>query len=328
MTSLIFGSIYLGHKGIISHRREKQRVKNYERWEGLRDEYDEQRKVQRETRSLDLQRTGAGYGDGNGNGNGNGYYEERPILTLRDQQEADDARTSWRPQETFTPMHTGAPVAAQAPQQTGVRRPMSMDLSGYAQHQQQNPRVVSDGSVYAQHQNTGYQQSPASSQLRSQKTGAVWDDGLPQPLRVSRQNFDDAPAGPGVGRSSSLREYGSGSRSVGSMTPPRMSNSAGGSSDSLHLGVPKRSAGNSRSPSIREETERSERMREDVEPLQNDVPGGRMAELIEGLGGQGAKAPSSTQKLTPANEDWWKQSGAARDRQPPAGEKDMLEWWK
>jgi hypothetical protein len=45
MTSLIFGAIYLGHQAVVGHRHEKKRVKNYERWEGLRDEYDEQRCV-------------------------------------------------------------------------------------------------------------------------------------------------------------------------------------------------------------------------------------------------------------------------------------------
>ena len=79
MTSLIFGSIYLGHGAIVNHRREKQRIKNYERWEGLRDEYDEQRKISRESRSLDIQRTGQDY-----------TQPDRPILTLRDQQEAND----------------------------------------------------------------------------------------------------------------------------------------------------------------------------------------------------------------------------------------------
>src|SRR3978361_1889516 len=101
MTSLIFGSIYMGHKGIVNHRREKQRVKNYERWEGLRDEYDEQRKISRESRSLDIQRTGTDFAES----------DQPPIVSLRDQQEANDARTSWRPQESFdAPRRTSVEV--------------------------------------------------------------------------------------------------------------------------------------------------------------------------------------------------------------------------
>lgn len=94
MTSLIFGSIYLGHKGFVEHKREKQRQKNYQRWEGLRDDYDEQRRIGRESRSLDIQRTGADIDQGV-------PIDDRPILTLRDQQEANDARLGWRPQESW-----------------------------------------------------------------------------------------------------------------------------------------------------------------------------------------------------------------------------------
>jgi hypothetical protein len=329
MASLIFGAVYLGHHVVVGHRREKQRVKNYERWEGLRDEYDEQKRTQRETRSLDLQRTGQ-Y---------DGGFEERPILNLRDQQEADDARTSWRPQETFTPMHTGA-VQAQHTNaniyQPPRGRPQSMDTS--------HMRAVSDMNGYSQHnatglgiqpQSTGYQPTPMRA-LPAQKTGA-WDDGLPQPLRISRHNFDESNSGPtspnvGVTRTSSLR--GPGSRGPPLSMTPR--SPYAGSSESLS--VPKRN-NSSRSPSIPEERA------QDVEPIQHNVPGGLMAELIEGFGGPGQQQNSSAPSLTsngmpmaapaprpaPVNlggqgeqdmEEWWKRKG------PTAVEKDMQEWWR
>ncbi len=350
MASMIFGAVYLGHHAIVGHRREKQRVKNYERWEGLRDEYDEQKRTQRESRSLDIQRTGQYDG---------GYEDDKPILTLRDQQEADDARTSWRPQESFTPMHTGA-----VSQQTGQsswqpghsKRPQSMDVGA--------TRAVSDQHGYSQHnanglgiQDTGYQSSMRA--LPAQKTG-LWDEGLPQPIRVSRQNFDDGSphSGPttppvGVNRSSSLREYGNRGPPQQLLGTPRTPYAGtprtpyAGSSESLN--VPKRNTSNaSRSPSIREE-----RMAvQDVEPVEHDVPGGRMAELLEG---SGRPAPTATRPMAPAYmpsapvqpapmpsaaptsayqttslpsrqgdmQEWWKQQGAA-----PAAEKDMQEWWR
>lgn len=150
----------MGHKGFVHHKREKQRQKNYERWEGLRDEYDEQRKINRESRSLDIQRTGAEYPTD----------EDRPILTLRDQQEAGDARTGWRPQEAFD-----GPLSVSA---TGNRRSSVEVTSG------SNLRP-----------------------LTGTKTGSTWDEGIPQPLRVSRRNWDDyqPPVSGNVSRSSSLR---------------------------------------------------------------------------------------------------------------------------
>jgi len=135
MTSLIWGAPYLVHKGVVHHRREKQRTKNYERWEGLRDDYDEQKRISRQ--SLDesqLRRPTAGELD-------------RPILTLRDQQEANDGRTSWRPQERMS------------------------DDGG-------RPSSLNPG-------NGGRER------LRKQKTGATWDEGLPEPLRVERRSFDE-----------------------------------------------------------------------------------------------------------------------------------------
>lgn len=158
MSSIIFGGIYLGHKGIINHRREKQRQKNYERWEGLRDEYDEQRKITRESRSLDIQRTGSDYArDGE---------TDNPIVTLRDQQEANDARTSWRPQETFD----GPGLSA------GNRR-ASVEVT----------------------------QGSGLRPIGKHKTGSTWDEDLPQPLRVSRRTWDEYQPS-GLRQSGSLQD--------------------------------------------------------------------------------------------------------------------------
>lgn len=322
MASLIFGAVYLGHHAVTAHRREKQRVKNYERWEGLRDEYDEQRKIQRETRSLDIQRTGA-YGEANG-------YDEKPILTLRDQQEADDARTGWRPQESWTgPQQTGM---QQTGMTTGRPRPQSIDLNGTYGGQ----RAVSDIHDYnsqgatglgLQAQPTGYQ-NPTMRQLPPQMTGSNWDDGLPQRPQRSRPNFSDSAdlLGPSVGRSSSLREPGS--RGPPTSYTPRMN----GSSDSLS--VPKRNGqAGSRSPSIPEEQTR------DAVPVDYGRPGGMMADLIEGQRSSYPAANSGPtheqssnpfanmngQQSQPSMEEWWRQRPA--DLPTPAAQKDMQEWW-
>ena len=85
MTSLIFWGPYLAHKSIIGKQREKQRVKNYERWEGLRDEYDEQRKISRAS-SLDIQRTGPWDQSQQYTGQTSHNDQDRGIFTLRDQQ--------------------------------------------------------------------------------------------------------------------------------------------------------------------------------------------------------------------------------------------------
>lgn len=179
MTSLIFGTIYLGHHAFTEHRREKQRVKNYERWEGLRDEYDAQRQITRQTRSLDIQRTGSGWEDPD---------QHKPILTLRDQQEANDARTGWRPQEvwdgpTGRPNPTGSIVQSEYPPQTHAE---------FAQQQQyrhvsmptSNSPVTEDTQIQQQ------QQQPPAQQMMPQQTGA-WDSALPPPLRVSRRTYDN-----------------------------------------------------------------------------------------------------------------------------------------
>lgn len=201
MTSLIFGAVYLGHQAVVHARHEKKRIKNYERWEGLRDEYDEQRKLSRETRSLDIQRTGVPYDD------------DRPVLTLRDQQEANDARLGWRPQEAWND-------PAQY-QRTG-RQSMDADaladhrsaITGGGQRTSSQPgmnRSASLANGYSAGDNsplvpqqTGYH---GVGPMRAMPTGATaWDDGLPRPLAVQRRTLeDDAPASPGLGRSISLR---------------------------------------------------------------------------------------------------------------------------
>ena len=351
MTSLIFGAVYLGHQAVVGHRHEKQRVKNYQRWEGLRDEYDEQKRTQRETRSLDIQRTGMPFDN---------HGEERPIMTLRDQQEADDARTSWRPQESFTPMHTGAQQQQQQ-QQTGMqpgygRRPQSMDVDGLRSVSDQRGYSTQqrNGNGYGvQPQPTGYQQQqPTGMTMRplpAQQTGA-WDDGLPQRLKVSRLNFDDGGStgqrSPGIGvqRASSLRELGSrGSPLVQQQqqqlsTPPSMTPRSPYAGSTESLNVPKRNA-SSRSPSIPEE-----RM------VEHEMPGGRMAELIEGSGATGGRPHSHHMATAPAGlgalpsgpmahnpnaqvpvaragesdmHEWWSKTGTT-----PGVEKDMQEWWK
>ncbi|KIW31876.1 uncharacterized protein PV07_03465 [Cladophialophora immunda] len=222
MTSLIFGSIWLGHKGLVQHKREKQRQKNYERWEGLRDEYDEQRKITRESRSLDIQRTGQG------------VDYDKPILTLRDQQEANDARTSWRPQEAWDDV---------------PERRASVEVTSGA----------------------------GLRPLATHKTGATWDEGLPQPLRVSRRNWDDYV--PPVSRSSSLRNpSGSNSPRDGNTSNPSSINKV-----SPRLDVPAPASTTTSHPHASRSTSMPAEMlqHQAVEPIEHSTPGGRMAELIE-----------------------------------------------
>jgi len=250
MTSLIFGSIYLGHKGIVNHRREKRRQKNYERWEGLRDEYDEQKKIQRESRSLDLQRTGDGqFGYGP-----DPSQEDRPILTLRDQQEANDARTSWRPQESWEP-----------PRRASIE-------------------VTSSG----------------LREVRRHKTGSTWDEDLPEPLPVHRRNWDEYNSN--LGRQNSLA-----SRDRSKVNTPSGLRTESTSSSSIEMhptdatattATTKATMSSPRSVSLPPDLTRQK----SVEVLENTVPGGRMAELIEM--GNSANSKSTSQ--------------------PPAG---MVEWW-
>ncbi|EXJ58565.1 hypothetical protein A1O7_05992 [Cladophialophora yegresii CBS 114405] len=274
MTSLIFGGIYMGHKGIVNHRREKQRKKNYERWEGLRDEYDEQRKISRESRSLDIQRTGD-------------YDPDRPILTLRDQQEANDARTSWRPQEAWE----------EPPRRTSVE--------------------VTSGSGLRP--------------LATNKTGATWDEGLPQPLKVSRRNWDDyAPA---VSRSSSLRKASTPNSpprdTSSSNNTPSMSNRP---SPRLDAPVPMTHPSHphaSRGVATPLETTMHH---EALEPIQHATPGGLMAELIEGADPHRptpyTHQPPQTYTGYPAQQNYYPPAPAPAAA-PGPGQDDgsMQEWW-
>jgi len=243
MTSLIFGSIYLGHKGIVNHRREKQRQKNYQRWEGLRDEYDEQRKISRESRSLDIQRTGSDYG--------REVDVDRPILTLRDQQEANDARTSWRPQESFD----GSASSTQAGRRSSVEVTAGSGLRPL---------------------------------MQPHKTGATWDEGLPSPLRVSRRNWDDyQPSGlsGNVSRSGSVKERSS---TAGTPAPERSPNKSPAASVNKQVSPqPEYSAqttashlADHRSVSMPAQMNHQQQQ-QNVAPVEHATPGGLMAELIE-----------------------------------------------
>ncbi|RVX70273.1 hypothetical protein B0A52_05606 [Exophiala mesophila] len=224
MTSLIFGSIYLGHKGIVQHKREKQRVKNYQRWEGLRDEYDEQRRIGRETRSLDIQRTGTEIDQPS--------IEDRPILTLRDQQEANDARTGWRPQESWNDPPPD-------------NRRASVEVT-------------------------------AGSNLRpvlKHKTGSTWDEGMPDRLPVSRRNWDEYKPS---NLSGNVSRSGSVSNRAASGTPVRTQS------------VSQSPTSESKSPSPlpvqdfnRPLTTSTPSRQDEADVIENETPGGRMAELIE-----------------------------------------------
>jgi len=235
MTSLIFGSIYLSHSAIVNHRREKQRQKNYERWEGLRDEYDEQRKISRESRSLDIQRTGSDFID-----------NDRPILTLRDQQEANDARTSWRPQESFD-----GPISFSADRRASVEVASGSGLRPISNH----------------------------------KTGSTWDEGLPQPLRVSRRTWDDyqpATRSENVSRSGSLRNTSGANtpRDRSATNTPSTNKKPSPRCDVAAPTSTPQKPSESTSVSTPANTSHIQQL-ESVEPIQNKTPGGRMAELIE-----------------------------------------------
>jgi hypothetical protein len=271
MTSLIFGTIYMGHHAVVNHRREKQRQKNYERWEGLRDEYDEQRKITRESRSLDIQRTGADYVE---------PADKPPILTLRDQQEANDARTSWRPQESWddTPRRASVEVTSGS----GLRP------------------------------------------LVQNKTGA-WDEGLPQPLKVSRRNWDDYA--PPVSRSSSLRQ----SRTP---DPPRDSSTSNtppiSNKPSPRLEVPTPTSHLPHPHASRSVSSPIETMHhQDIEPIQHANPGGLMAELIEG---SGPHRPAPYTQQPPQTFTGYPTQGYAQGYQssvpaPQPQDGSMHEWW-
>lgn len=281
MTSLIFGTIYLGHKGIVGHRREKQRQKNYERWEGLRDEYDEQRKISRESRSLDIQRTGAdSYAD-----------PDKPILTLRDQQEANDARTSWRPQESFD--------APRIPLADDTRR-ASVDVTS----------------------GTGLRP------LYNTKTGSTWDEGLPQPLRVSRRTWDEY-------QPSNLSRSGSVRNESETQTPRDRSTSTSTPSGGNKNASPRPDEASPISPTAQTHAPASRSMstptaylqQESIQRIEHQTPGGRMAELIE-LGKPEAR-PTTYSSHPPAQSFGGFQPNPyhAQGVQAPPADGSMQEWW-
>ncbi|EXJ86052.1 hypothetical protein A1O1_06421 [Capronia coronata CBS 617.96] len=259
MTSLIFGSIWLGHKGLVKYKRDKQRQKNYERWEGLRDDYDEQRKITREAKSLEIQRTGASYVDPDA---------DRPILTLRDQQEANDARTSWRPQEAWD-----GPISPVA-QRTSVEVIAGSGLRPVVRH----------------------------------KTGSTWDEDLPQPLRVSRRTFDGQQTpnmSADVSRSGSVRTASnnnaaaaaSGMYSPGDRSRSNTPSLSQRTSPRPNSVLPTSSNVRSHSRSVSVPTNL---LLESIEPLESTIPGGKMAELIE-LGNSRQQQQQQQQQPSPFN---------------------------
>ena len=186
MTPLLFWGPYLAHKGVIEHRREKQRKKNYERWEGLRDDYDEQRRVGRASvdfgdSAMDRQ---SSLGDVYDAPARNSYHfdeSDRPhgAITMRDQQEANDASTGWRPQEAWG-------------YGDGNRRAVSMDL-GRIQSQATGAQSPTGGAYRTTSGSTALPGAPTHglSMLRNQKTGAAWDGELPPRLQVQRRCWNE-----------------------------------------------------------------------------------------------------------------------------------------
>lgn len=175
MSSLIFWAPYLTHKAIVGHKRDKKRQQNYERWEGLRDEYDDMKRVTNARQSLEYQPTGTGSQMFQDDPSQqyvprHSLSSDRDLFTLRDQQEAGDARTAWTPQERWQsrPGDAVASVERLQPQRTSQQGPIAR-----------------------------------------QKTGATWDEGLPAPLRVSRRQWNDgslAEEGPGSSANSSRQD--------------------------------------------------------------------------------------------------------------------------
>lgn len=265
MTSLIFWGPYLAHKHVVDRRREKQRVKNYERWEGLRDDYDDQRKISRESKSLDIQRTSSWETN---------PYDQPGILSLRDQQEANDARTSWRPQESWD-------GSRQKGQMTGQYQ--QSQSTGYQQSQ-----LTGQQQQFQQLQTTNYQQQPHmtgqfdrrasaspnsfTQQIKPQKTGA-WDEGLPEPLQVSRRSFDDYEYPQRQGRTSASPQTTSRSQSrQQSVHGISRTHTPSGLRESMQLERPEIQV-----TTIQEMPKNEFGF---VEPVRQ-IAGGRMAELIE-----------------------------------------------
>ena len=119
-----------------------------------------------------------------------GEDDNKPILTLRDQQEANDARTGWRPQESWDGSQLTAVKTAAAAEKVNSRR--SLDIGQLAQH----PRAVSDNrmnppasrSSLGVHEPTTYP-PPAHPPVSRNKTGATWDEDLPARLECATQKL-------------------------------------------------------------------------------------------------------------------------------------------
>ena len=159
MSSLIFWAPYLTHKAIVGHKRDKKRQKNYERWEGLRDEYDDMKRVTNQRQSLDYQPTGSQMYQDDAPPR-HSLSSDRDLFTLRDQQEAGDARTAWTPQERWEQRPTQAPAPGVGMSSASTER--------------LQPQYTAQAGPVQRH-----------------KTGATWDEGLPPPIRVSRRQWAD-----------------------------------------------------------------------------------------------------------------------------------------
>lgn len=348
MTSLIFGTIYLTHQAVTHHRHEKKRVKNYERWEGLRDEYDEQRKTQRASRSLDIQRTGQQPWDDN----------DRPILTLRDQQEANDARTSWRPQEAWD----DAPVP-QRPQRQSLDVAQSYYEPRPPQARPQEHRSTSLANGYNANNNSTPALAPQQTgyhgvgPMRATPTGANWDDGLPRPLAVQRTNYgDQPPSSRGVSRSTSLRQVSSAASSQQNLptsndtSPPLQSSSLSNSQQLERSNINNPFEAGNRFDSA-QHAQPSPTMQQKFEP--GLPPSNNPFEQNNRFDQQQRQSPPFQQGSQPPSNNPFEAgnrfdqprtnnpfegfAGGAppvggmapiKEMKTPAGEKDMMEWWR
>lgn len=100
MTSLIGGAVYLGYKKAVEHKQNKQKKKNYERWEGLRDELDEERRLSLDDRAAIFQRKERNSVD-------------MPQRSSFDSHHKHVERPSERPGEILSERSTPAPLAPQ-----------------------------------------------------------------------------------------------------------------------------------------------------------------------------------------------------------------------
>ena len=233
MTSLIFGSIYMGHQAFVEHRHSKQREKNYQRWEGLRDEYDEEKK-ERTRRSLDSSLDSSEYWQAQQQPS---YQpEQRDLFTLRDRQEAGDARTSWRPQETESYRAGGAlpnsfTGAVLKRDLTGQPTGRSSSMGPIRAQPTSSQSFQGQSTQYLQPQPTSTQSTrPSPNPLVAQSTGTTWDDGLPARLNVSRRSFEDYNYPNSTSNSNSLSTPVSRTPSTSARRPSPLSNGSNSNS--------------------------------------------------------------------------------------------------